>query len=1182
MKKEIEERNYLKEHEDENRILYPTLNDPLFNVKIAEKKEFNDTQYDGTIYDVKAQADILAKADFELQPHQMFVRNFMSFNTPYNSLLLYHGLGSGKTCSAIGVCEEMRDYLKQTGSDKKIIIVASPNVQDNFRLQLFDERKLKTLGEDIWSLGGCNGNKLLNEIQPIGTKGLTREKIISQIKVLINTYYDFIGYTEFSNYLERKHKVLRSEFSNRLIVIDEVHNIIDESQKINGLTDKSSIKKIAGQMMKLVKTSENVRLLLLSATPMYNSYKEIIWLMNLMNLNDKRASVEISDIFDKEGNFRNKDLFMQKITGYVSYVRGENPYTFPYKVFPFRFSPLNTFPAITLPTIQMNMKKIDEEESLKVTSLFMLNIGEYQKKGYNYIIDNYKTKEFHIETKNGDTKTMATFENMKSFGYTLLRIPLEALNIVYPIDVLDNGEKYVGGGSGSISEDRGEPSIEGEGGGEEGEGEGEGEEEDQSNIRLSDITGINGLSRIMNFTNSKSQGVKGGFAYKQDTLEKYGRIFSYEKIGNYSCKIKNICDNIINKAEGIIMIYSEYLDSGLIPAVLAIEELGLTRFGGKSLFKEEKERKLLIKGQYAFITGDKRLSPDNNKEIKSLTNDNNKNGEKIKVVFISRAGAEGLDLKFIRQVHIMEPWYNMNRIEQIIGRAVRNFSHKELPFEQRNVQIFLYGTILENPQEEAADVYVYRFAENKAIKIGKITRLMKETAVDCILNHSQTNFTIENMKQNVKQILSNKMVINDFKIGDESYSSACDYMEQCEYKCSPNAPKSMKILEENYNEKFIDINTDRIIQKIKILFFDKVFYRKSTLMKMINTPKPYPISQIYFALTKMIEGKDIIVDKYGRQGYLINNADYYLFQPSELHNENISLFDRERPLEYKFSKIKIPEQEILNNSISEDTLISEENHQTIFVSHKQDAAREKYNTTMEIYSSIKEDPDFKIGRGDEDWYKHCGITIYKMEKEGYDADELFLLLIDHIMDTMKYADKLSLLKQVFMNTEDTFMREIKEYFENKMKTIKTLTYITLYNKDEPVFLKLENKKWLPVTELENLEIMQNEESIDIEDQMNNIIGFISYNKVTDTYIFKLKNNDMVKNLGASCEQMNKIKKINILNLIVNSKKYTSENTRGMVQSELCSFIELILRFNTKQKRNGKTWFYDNEIKLKKN
>ena len=123
--------------------LYPDLNDPHFNIKIAKKKEFNDTKYDGSIYNVKEYAEILANADYELLPQQAFVRNFMSFQTPYNSLLLFHGLGSGKTCSAIGVCEEMRDYLKQMGITKRIIIVASPNVQDNFKLQLFDERKLK-------------------------------------------------------------------------------------------------------------------------------------------------------------------------------------------------------------------------------------------------------------------------------------------------------------------------------------------------------------------------------------------------------------------------------------------------------------------------------------------------------------------------------------------------------------------------------------------------------------------------------------------------------------------------------------------------------------------------------------------------------------------------------------------------------------------------------------------------------------------------------------------------------------------------------------------------------------------------------------------------------------------------------------------------------------------------------
>jgi hypothetical protein len=76
----------------------------------------------------------------------------------------------------------------------------------------------------------------------------------------------------------------------------------------------------------------------------------------------------------------------------------------------------------------------------------------------------------------------------------------------------------------------------------------------------------------------------------------------------------------------------------------------------------------------------------------------------------------------------------MSRIEQITGRAVRNFSHKDLPFEKRNVCIFLHGTILEDEKEESADLYVYRAAEQKATQIGVITRILKETSVDCIIN----------------------------------------------------------------------------------------------------------------------------------------------------------------------------------------------------------------------------------------------------------------------------------------------------------------------------------------------------------------------------------------------------------------------------------------------------------------
>ena len=145
----------------------------------------------------------LCDSGFELAPHQLFVKNFLSNITPYNSLLLYHGLGTGKTCSAIGVCEEMRSYMKQLGIKKKIIIVASPAVQKNFELQLFDERKL-TEKNGIWTLEGCTKNSFLKEVNPTNILNINRKVIISQIKKIIDHSYTFLGYSKFANFISRK------------------------------------------------------------------------------------------------------------------------------------------------------------------------------------------------------------------------------------------------------------------------------------------------------------------------------------------------------------------------------------------------------------------------------------------------------------------------------------------------------------------------------------------------------------------------------------------------------------------------------------------------------------------------------------------------------------------------------------------------------------------------------------------------------------------------------------------------------------------------------------------------------------------------------------------------------------------------------------------------------------------
>ena len=397
-------------------FLYPHIDDPNFNIKIAEKKEFNETKYDGRIDDkmtIEEQAENMCKAEFELAPHQLFVRNFLSFNTPYNSLLLFHGLGTGKTCSAITIAEEMREYLNQLGVLQRIIIVASPNVQDNFKNQLFDESKLE-LENGFWKMNTCVGYKLLKEINPTNMKNMEKKKIVSQIKRIISASYLFLGYREFNSWVGKKinppnassmsesqikfyqEEQIQKLFNNRLIVIDEVHNI--------RITKDTSVdnKRVAQTLMKLAETASNMRLLLLSATPMFNSYKEIIWLLNLMNINDNRSTIDIKDIFDKNGNFKmnsngqetGKSLLIKKLTGYISFVRGENPFTFPYRIFPKQFDPDSSSINIRYPKRALNGKEIIQP--LEKLDIFTKQIGTFQEEVYYYIIENHIPKNHNI------------------------------------------------------------------------------------------------------------------------------------------------------------------------------------------------------------------------------------------------------------------------------------------------------------------------------------------------------------------------------------------------------------------------------------------------------------------------------------------------------------------------------------------------------------------------------------------------------------------------------------------------------------------------------------------------------------------------------------------------------------------------------------------------------------------
>jgi hypothetical protein len=1138
---------------------------------------------------------------------------------------LYHGLGTGKTLASIGVCEEMRVYLKQLGIKKQIMIIASPNVQDNFKTQLFDERKLK-LKNGLWQLESSIGNNLLKEINPTMIKDISKEKIINQIKILINSAYTFMGYDGFANYVRRVQSVkgdfknekerekrmmmnIQKEFNNRLLVIDEIHNI--------RISEDNENKKVALYLMSLVKNTENMRLLLLSATPMYNSYKEIIWLINLMNANENRGLIEIKDVFDKKGNFKEggEELLVRKLTGYVSFVRGENPYIFPFRVYPNYFAPKDTFfenPDLIYPLYQMNGKKINPDDILKFTSIYLTKIGDYQSSVYSYIIDYLKNKNRKSIDVLGSAKELSAFESMESFGYTLLQMPVEALNIVYPIENFNE--------NGNVNEQ--DLKITG----------GDGEQPDESTrsgnseattiqIDPHAMIGKAGLERMMDFVDTKIPLEKGKFEYKEETISQYGRIFSLDNIGKYSTKIKNICDTII-KSEGVILIYSQYIDAGLIPMALALEEMGFTRYGSNSLFKtppteplDSKTMKPRVRGttsgtgfkpaRYTMITGDIRLSPNNDDAVKALTNNDNMNGEKIKVILISRAGSEGVDFKYIRQVHIMDPWYNMNRIEQIIGRAVRSFSHKDLPFEKRNVEIFMHATLLKDEEVESADVYIYRMAEYKAIQIGKITRILKETSVDCLLNQGQANFTQENfaefLNKKIKQKLADGTIIDDFPVGDVPYTIACDYMDNCQYKCRPFKKITEEdINEDTYNSTFLMINSDKIKERVRQLMKERFFYNKTNLISGINLQHKYSISQIYATLTEMIQDDNELVDKYGRAGYLINIDEYYLFQPMELNNERIGIFERSVPIDYKHNKIHFEldqdqYQDYENEAIRVDNDTINKNNridsgiieiQKIKKTHAIDELltrlKEYFNLAINTVS---------INRGEDDWYKFIGVTIQKMMTEyNIEISLLMELLVEHIIDVeLNYKEKVDLFKYLYSTDtfeENSFEWYAKSYFLTKVIKGKRFNAIVLYNKDKRHIL-------INRTGFDGSDSWTNTEPEDVHDispyirekysikesEYNELVGFISFESKQSHYVFKIKNVNAKRNTGARCDEKTKAKNLSVINEILREEKYTKENTKNVVNQELCTLQEFTMRYFNKIRKNGKIWFLDTELAL---
>lgn len=229
---------------------------------------------------------------------------------------------------------------------------------------------------------------------------------------------------------------------------------------------------------------------------------------------------------------------------------------------------------------------------------------------------------------------------------------------------------------------------------------------------------------------NKSIGELGFASFKNDHL-------MMQNINKYAIKFVKILKKI-KKSTGPTFIYSNFKDFGGLRSFIKFIE-----YHGFKNYKTHGEGL----NRYSVWSGDE---PHRMKEeIKQIYNQKeNKDGSRIKIMLGSPSVKEGVSFKRVRQVHILEPYWNMSRILQIIGRAIRFCSHSDIPKNDRNVEVYLY--LATRNGEETIDQYIWSLAKEKDKIIQSFETVLKEVAIDCELFYNRNVYKTDKYKLECK------------------------------------------------------------------------------------------------------------------------------------------------------------------------------------------------------------------------------------------------------------------------------------------------------------------------------------------------------------------------------------------------------------------------------------------------
>ena len=782
---------------------------------------------------------------FSLLTHQKIVKEYINLYTPYRGLLLYHGLGAGKTCASIAIMEGIKTH-------KKVIIMTPASLRKNYQKQLKEcgdplyrlEQHWEFLPIDVMSadekiLNSINyitslpknflkqkkGVWLSNVSLPSNYKTLSQDEknsINEQIDKMLNLKYTFINYNGLREaaVINMTNNYTNNIFDDSIVIIDEAHNFV--SRIVNKLKSPESVSK---KLYELLVDAHNTKVVLLSGTPMINYPNELGIMFNIINGSIKTWEIKINvltKITVDQGYFE-KLLYDIGVMDYFDYntnkttlTVSKNPYGFlntqkkgkytgvmydeqaritdeefiemvknkirkdgnfeiisenvlPYKLLP---DSLDAFKKefITSKNTLKNPKKF-QQRIMGLTSYFksasenlMPEITAYHKVYINlsdYQLGFYaqaRKDERKLETENARKKKKdPLFEN----GVSTYRIFSRAFcNFVFPEGIqrpMPTDGEEVDIGKTEMDEDiLDAPNKE--------------ELENNPDGRY-DVEDIETKSPLIDETYEER------LQTALTTLKaNSSKFLTKDGLVTYSPKFLHMLENLEDHSHnGLHLIYSQFRTlEGIGVLKLVLEENDFVHFKlikndagiyvanisstdiGKPAFAlytgtESAEEKEIIRNIYNNDWSD--LTTPLQESLKQIST-SNLYGEIIKVLMISSSGAEGINLKNVRYVHITEPYWHPVRVEQVIGRARRICSHESLPKDLQNIEVFFYlmkfsdeqissskykelinkDKDVANKKSITSDEKLLEISELKNRLNKELLMAIKTTSMDCLLH----------------------------------------------------------------------------------------------------------------------------------------------------------------------------------------------------------------------------------------------------------------------------------------------------------------------------------------------------------------------------------------------------------------------------------------------------------------